>query len=177
MSNTNTPLPWERQPGETQKAYEAFCVYRDLKDIRDPESKRSLELVGQRLGKTKANYERWSSANEWVKRVEAWDEYQERKIREEEEKQRITDIRSMRKRHADLASAMLIKAARALQRIPEDEIKAGDVSRMVDTASKLERISRGDVGEVVEERDGGQSAPAVTFYMPSNGRDQNEEEE
>ena len=80
----------------------------------------------------------------------------------------------MRKRHADLASAMLVKAAKALQRIPEDEIKAGDISRMVDTAAKLERVSRGDVGEVIEERDGGSAVPAVQFYIPDNGRDTTE---
>ena len=171
MGNTNTPLLWERQPDETPKAYEAFCIYRDLKDIRDPNSKRSLDLVVQEMGKSRTLFERWSSKYEWVKRVTAYDDEQERIVREEEEKQRIEDIRAMRKRHANLANAMLIKAATALKRIPEDEIKAGDISRMVDTASKLERISRGDVGEVVEERDGGQSAPAVTFYMPSNNRD------
>ena len=81
----------------------------------------------------------------------------------------------MRKRHADIASAMLIKAAKALARIPEDEIKAADVSRMVETASKLERISRGDVGEVVEERQGEAAPSPVQFYMPNNFRDQKDD--
>lgn len=176
----NTPKPWERQPDETPKAYEAFCIYRDLKDIRDPESKRSLDLVVQEMGKSRTLFERWSSKYEWVKRVTAYDDEQERLVREEEEKQRIKDIREMRKRHAKIANSMMLKAARALDNIPEDEIKAGDISRMVDTASKLERISLGDVGEVIEERQGEAALPAVTFYMPSNNRDNvgdNEEEE
>lgn len=42
---------------------------------------------------------------------------------------------------------------------------------MVETASRLERLSRGDVGDVIEERDGGESVPAVQFYIPDNGRD------
>ena len=56
------------------------------------------------------------------------------------------------------------------------QVKPGDISRMVDVASKLERISRGDVGEVVEERTGENATPSVTFYMPDNGRDTQEEE-
>lgn len=169
MAKVNTTEPWERQEGETSKAYEGFCAYRDLGPSR------SIAKAGQKLGKNKVTLERWSTENEWVKRVAAWDAEQDRIARQAQ----VDEIKKMRKRHADLASAMLIKAAKALQRIPEDEIKAVDVSRMVETASKLERISRGDVGEVVEERDGGQATPAVTFYMPDNGRDnrlQDEEE-
>ena len=157
---TLPPEPWERQRGETLKAFEAFRTYRDMEG-------RSLSKAGRLLGKSKAVLERWSSANEWQKRVAAWDAEQDRIARQAQ----IDEIKKMRKRHSDLASAMLVKAARALQRIPEDEIKAGDVSRMVETAAKLERISRGDVGEVVEERDGGPSTPIVQFYMPTNSRE------
>lgn len=171
----NDILPWERQPGETPKQYEAFCVYRDLKKVSDPTSKRSLELAGQVLGKTKANLEPWSSRNNWVKRVEAWDEYQEKLVREEDQKQQLADIKKMRKRHADLAKAMLVKAAKALLVIPDDEIKPSDVTRMVDVGSKLERISRGDVGEVIEERQGEAVGSAVQFYIPDNSRDQEDD--
>ena len=44
---------------------------------------------------------------------------------------------------------------------------------MVEVGSKLERIARGDVGEVVEEREG-ESLPPVTFYIPDNGRQDTE---
>ena len=163
----NIIQPWERQLDDTNKSFEAFCIYRDMG--RD----RALSKVAAELGKTVALIERWSSKFNWVKRCEAWDDEQDRVAREAQ----LNEIKKMRKRHADLATAMLLKSARALQRLPEDEIKAQDISRMVDVASRLERISRGDVGDVIEERDGGQSAPAVTFYMPSNGRDQDAEEE
>mgnify|MGYP003311463790 CR=1 FL=1 len=59
-------------------------------------------------------------------------------------------------------------------KIPANEIKASDVSRMVEIATKLERISKGDVGEVVEEREGGPAMDPVTFYIPDNGRDNDE---
>lgn len=158
------PEPWERQPNETPRAYEAFTVYRDLGRGR------SIAKAARKEGKAKVTWEKWSRANNWVERVAAWDAEQDRISRQAQ----LDDIKKMRKRHADLASAMLIKAARALQRIPEDEIKAADISRMVDTASKLERISRGDVGDVVEERDGGRSENPVQFYLPDNHREPTE---
>lgn len=164
---TIPPEPWERQKGETSRAYEAFAAYRDM----GPD--RSQRKLGQKLSKNTATIAGWSTKYEWVKRVAAWDAEQDRIARQAQ----IDEIKRMRKRHADLATAMLVKAAKALQRLPEDDIKAGDVSRMVETAAKLERISRGDVGEVVEERDGGPAVPVVQFYMPDNHRDESEEPE
>lgn len=163
---TIPPEPWERQKGESLKAFEAFATYRDMDG-------RSLAKVGRTLGKSKALMERWSSTWEWQKRVAAWDAEQDRIARQNQ----IDEIKKMRKRHTDLATAMLVKAAKALQRIPEDEVKASDVSRLVETASKLERISRGDAGEVVEARDGGEAPKVVQFYIPDNHRDANEEPE
>lgn len=157
---TMPPEPWERQKGESAKAFEAFAAYRDMKN-------RSLSKVGRALGKSKALMERWSSMYEWQKRTAAWDAEQDRIARQTQ----IDEIIKMRKRHADLASAMLVKAAQALKRIPIDEVKAADLSRMVETGAKLERISRGDVSDVIEERDGGAAIPVVQFYMPDNHRD------
>lgn len=167
MKKQYEAAPWERQPGETIKAFEAFSVYRDLG------VNRSIEKAGKALGKSRVTLEPWSAKFLWVKRAAAWDAEQDRVARQAQ----LDEIKKMRKRHASLASAMLVKAAKALQRIPEDEIKAGDVSRMVETAAKLERISRGDVGDVVEERDGGESIPTVQFYIPTNHRDGEDGEE
>lgn len=160
MAKTNTPEPWERQPEETTKAFEAFCVYRDLG------TERSIAKTGRQLGKNRVTLEGWSSKYEWVKRVAAWDAEQDRIARQEQ----IKAIKAMRNRHAGMAKAMIVKAGRALQRIPEEEIKASDISRMIEVASKLERISRGDVGEVIEERDGGEAINPVQIYIPDNNR-------
>ena len=171
MAEAYKPKPWDRRPGETTKAYEAFCKYRDMG------RERSLSKVAKELQKSATIMGRWSGQHDWVKRAAKWDDEQDRIEREIAQKEQAKAIRDMRKRHADLATAMLAKSARALQRIPDDEIKATDISRMVDVASKLERISRGDVGEVVEERDGGTAPPPVTFYIPDNFRDKPKEEE
>lgn len=151
---------WERQPGETARAFEAFATYRDMG------TERSLRKTGQALNKNLTTIAEWSSKYEWVKRVAAWDAEQDRIARAEQ----VKEIKKMRKRHAALASTMLIKAATALQRLKDDEISASEISRMVDVASKLERISRGDVGEVVEERNGGEALSPVQIYIPDNNR-------
>lgn len=170
MAKNKKTAPWERKESETAKNYEAFCIYRDLGPGR------SLRLVSEMCGKNESLLSRWSAKFDWVNRAALWDDEQDRIERKEAQEAQAREIRNMRKRHANLAVSMLEKAAKALKTIPDDEVRAGDISRMVDVASKLERISRGDVGEVVEERDGGQAPPAVTFYMPDNGRDKKEEE-
>lgn len=155
------PEPWERQQGESAKAFEAFCIYRDMG------YERAQRKVAKELGKSNALISRWSSKYEWTKRCAAWDTEQDRLNRIQQQK----DIAKMRKTHAAIASSMLVKAAQALQKMQPEDIKPQDVARMVDIASKLERISRGDVGEVVEERKGEDAPPPVQFYMPENNRD------
>lgn len=164
MAKAKTPQPtiepWERQEGETARAFEAFAVYRDMG------VERSIRKVAQKLGKSSTQIGEWSSKYDWVERVRAWDVEQDRISRLEH----IKAIKAMRNRHAGMAKAMIVKAGRALNRIPDDEIKPSDISRMIEVASKLERISRGDVGEVIEERNGGDAIPAVQIYLPDNGR-------
>jgi hypothetical protein len=56
----------------------------------------------------------------------------------------------MRKDHADLASKMLVKAAKALVALPAEEMTMSDIIRTVDVATKLERLSRGEPTELTE---------------------------
>lgn len=172
MSAKETEVkPWERQEKETPKPYEAFCVYRDLG------IQRSHQKVADRLGKSTTIIARWSSEYNWVERVAAWDIDQERIAREIADKEMRDSIRKMRKRQAETGRFMQVKALKALNRIPEDEIKPGDIARLVDVGAKLERTARGDVGEVIEERHGEDAIPAVQFYIPDNGRQNNDDED
>ena len=152
--------PWERQTGEGPRAWEAFQVYRDMG------SDRSLRAAAERLSRSRKTLETLSVDFRWQDRIAAWEAEQDRVSR----KAQLDGLRRMRKIHADLGAALLAKAARGLTRIPDDELKAADISRMVEVGDKLERIARGDVGEVIEEREG-EALPVVTFYMPDNQRD------
>ena len=151
---------WEIQPGESSKAFEAFVVYRDM------EKPRSIRTVAQTLSKSSTLIARWSSAYDWVKRVTAWDAEQDRIAR----KMQLDEIVKMRKRHARIAAKALDKVAAALEHIDPEEMSNADMTRLMDAASKLERISRGDVGDVIEERDGGEALNPVQIYIPDNNR-------
>ena len=154
------PEPWERQLNESPQAFEAFACYRDMGAAR------SLAKVSRELCKCKALMERWSKENDWVKRVAAWDAEKDRVARQTQ----LSDIKAMRERHASIAKKMLDTADSALANINPNDVSTNEIARLVEIASKLERISRGDVGDVIEERDGGEAVSPVQIYVPDNGR-------
>ena len=88
--------PWERQPGESHEAFEAFQTYRDMGPAR------SLAKVGEKLGKSTALMERWSSRHGWVERVAAWEAEEDRHRREAH----LQEIEEMSKRQAQDALAI-----------------------------------------------------------------------
>lgn len=151
--------PWERQTGEGPAAWAAFQVYRDLG------SGRSIRKAAEHLGRSPLHLSELSSAHGWVSRCASWDNEMDRLARADI----VKAIKKMRREHADLGVDMLVKSANALSKLPEDRLTAADICRMVEVGSKLERISRGDVGEVIEERESEALSPVV-FYLPENGR-------
>ena len=89
-----TDKPWERQKGESEKAFEAFAAYRDM----GPE--RSLRAVGQQLGKSKALMERWSVAHDWQERVRAY----ENELDKEARAKAVKGRKDMTERHIKTVS-------------------------------------------------------------------------
>lgn len=154
------PEPWERQLNESPQAFEAFATYRDMGAAR------SLAKVSRALCKSKALMERWSTDHDWVKRVAAWDAEKDRVAREKQ----LKDIVAMRDRHAAIAKKMLDTADAALNNVNTNDVSTNEIARLVEIASKLERISRGDVGDVIEERNGGEAVSPVQIYVPDNNR-------
>ena len=156
--------PWEMQDGETAKQFEAFVVYRDMED-------RGIRKVAALLSKSETLIARWSGKNNWVERVAAWDNEKDRIARQEQ----IKEIRKMRERHAKGSVAMFAKALEGLKNLKPEELTAQDIVRMFSESVKAERISRGDTSEVIEERDGGDAPDPVQFFIPDNGRNNDEE--
>lgn len=136
------PNPWERQDGESSQAYQAFLIYRDLGPGR------TFAAVAEKSKKCDSLIRKWKRRWNWRERADAWDVEMDRQTCEELRK----GIAKMRKEHTGIAKAMLVKSLKALQRIPEDELTPRDITTMVDVASKLERISRGEATERTEGR-------------------------
>lgn len=165
------PKPWERQPDETSKKYAAFCLYRDM-----GAEERTYAKVATQVGKSIGYIERLGRENKWRDRVEKWDDEQDRIAREIAQKERNKGIADMLKRHTDMALSVQTKALKALTKMSDFEMKGSDIKGLLEFATKLERLSRGVAGEIVEERDGGKAESVVQFYMPDNGRDKKQED-
>jgi hypothetical protein len=58
---------WDRQRGETEKAFRAFAAY------RDQHAARTFEAVAGMLQCSGANVRRWAKKWNWVERVRAFD--------------------------------------------------------------------------------------------------------
>lgn len=160
---------WQRRVGESQQAFAAFQVYVELG------AERSLGMVGQRLGKSKAICERWSAQWEWVARATAYDNHLSR-IRQaateaavEAEARKWEERRSaLREQEWTMAERLLERAGKMLEhpltRTKGEDgktlVPAGwrqvDVAAMVEMASKVARLAtemetdrtKHDVGDI-----------------------------
>lgn len=159
---------WERQPGESPKAFAAFCAYRDMNPYL-----RTQQRVATEKNISLSSIANWSVVHDWMKRVEAWDDEMDRQAvaRYHEE------IDKMHERHIQVSQKVMDKVEEAIDNLNAEDVKPSDIARLIEVAAKLERLSRGDSGEAVEVRDGGKAVNPVTFVMPSNGRDEDREDE
>lgn len=126
---------WERQPGESAQAYEAFCAYRDLGPGRSM-TKAARALGRSGVGTLEKHSVRWT----WVHRAELYDAENDRAFRHE----MATARREMARRHARVATAALGKAVQRLQSLTPENLNARDVATWIEMAAKLERAALGE---------------------------------
>lgn len=126
--------PWERQPGESAQAFEAFAMYRDMGVTR------SHGKVAQRLGKSVQLMNRWSRRWSWVTRADAWDREQDRLWRLEQAEAR----REIARKHLRVGAAMMSKAVQRLQTVDPDKLTPNELERWLRTAAEMERVAAGE---------------------------------
>ncbi|WP_454728538.1 hypothetical protein [Cellulosimicrobium protaetiae] len=125
---TEPSRPWDRQPEETPRAFDAFRAYALLGPSR------SLAKVGQEWGGKRTQLERWSSRWAWVARARAWDDEQAR-VEDRAWRERA---RTHARRHADAAASVLARLVDALDRVDWSGSSPLDLVRALDLASKVE---------------------------------------
>lgn len=129
--------PYDRLPGETAKAYEAFSVYRDMG------TERSLEAVSKALGKSAAFLSRWSSKHDWVDRAESWDIDQDMMRQEEaiaaKRKQYKSQLAEFQKNHLAVGKAAFKASATATKQIM-DWVEKNNSIESWDDANKAANI-------------------------------------
>lgn len=125
---------WERQPGESEKAYEAFVIYRDLGIDR------TITAVANELSKSRQLIERWKSKYNWSERVRMYDNELEKQAMAKAVKER----RAMTERHIKIAMQMQKKALEALKELNEKNMSPRDIKEYIKLATELERLNRID---------------------------------
>jgi|SRR5579885_2157768 len=138
--NETQIAPWERQKGESHKAFAAFVVYRDLGAAR------CYTKVAQQLNVSRPLIARWGSRWHWQVRIDAWEREQDRKRQQEADDAR----RQMVERHATIAMAFQNKVVERLQHLKPEELTPTNIERWMDVAVKIERLSRGVPTEITE---------------------------
>jgi hypothetical protein len=161
MPSTDPPL-WTKQEDETQRAYNAFCVYRNL-GWRN----RSLQKVHDQVyGKGAGNLryvEQWSSQYDWVDRAAAYDEYMAERMREELEQRRIEDkierIASLDALHEVIDDA--------LESLNPSDISPGVLEKLLKLTIQQKRAEYDD--EPTQRVEG--ELDQVHVFLPDNSRE------
>lgn len=140
MSKSSDTKPWERQPKEGEKPFEAFVKYRDMGE------KRTLNAVAAELQKSYTLIRRWKDTWNWEERVRAYDN----ELQRQAHKTAVKKARGMADRHIDLALKMQVKALEKLEQLSPMEIDARTLITLIREATRLERENREDVVRLTE---------------------------
>lgn len=127
-----TDKPWERQKGESEKAFEAFAAYQDM----GPE--RTISAVVKKLEKSRTLIDRWKERWDWQERVRAYDNELEKEARAKAVKGR----KDMTERHIKIAMQVQKKALEALASLSVEDMSPKDVKEYIKMATDLERLNR-----------------------------------
>ncbi|MFJ4960244.1 hypothetical protein [Streptomyces sp. NPDC088739] len=122
--------PWDQQTKESATQYGMFVRYADM-------PVRSAPSLARALGKSVAYVTQCAWAGRWRDRAEKRDAARavERAARMRAESERVVD------QWLALARGMLAKSAAALQSLRPEDMKPGEIARMVETATKIQRAA------------------------------------
>ncbi len=126
-----TELAWERQPGESEEAYEAFTDY-----YKNP--KRSQKKTAKAVGKSEALIYRWSVRWNWSERAR---EYDNALVREDY-LATIDEIRKMNRKQAVIGVLLQTKGVAALQKLKPEKLSAKELIQFLIQGTNIERRAR-----------------------------------
>ncbi len=168
--------PWERLPGEPDKAWLAFRIFRDIGPKRSydetarryyaPNEAAGEAHSGRKKSRAGSSIKRWAHEWRWNERASAFDAHLDREAVAAQEEER----RDMARRHVKQAKALQFKAIERLANMDPGELGPQDVLRYLVEATKLERLAMGEPTERVEEEHKGGgvdiTVQAAQVFMP-----------
>ncbi len=155
--------PWERQSKEPDTAWETFITYREMGP------RRSLRGAMSKLGRPPTSHsmaENWSAIWHWRKRIEAWEDYQDKVHRD----QIIEDIKKKTQQKLELADDMLDAAIKAMflwnryldkamaeynknpKNISAPPISIADANRLAEACIKISQLLAGKPTNIQDNR-------------------------
>jgi hypothetical protein len=133
---------WEQLPGETGKAFAAFCAYRDLGLERS--IKKAVEATEKDEVKRKKRYRVWlcwSTQFRWRERAEDFDRYVENLKQGELRK----TIEAQGRMHRVVTGKMLEVVNKKLDAMNPEDLAQGNLTDWVQTAIRADREAAGFV--------------------------------
>lgn len=146
MAKNDSINAWDRQEDETDKAYEAFAIYRDMGNERTAIS------VAEQLHKSYTLIRRWKTRYTWEDRARAYDNEINRAMTAKAKKDAADEAAKMRKRQTKLAIELQQMAITALTEEKIVKMQPKDIIKFITEATKLERQNR--VDEIAANEDG-----------------------
>lgn len=136
--------PWERQAGETVKAYQAFDVYLRMEN-------RSLEAVSRQLSKSVPLIKRWSAKYNWVDRVSAYEDYLAKLRIQQYEKKRL-EARQGRQNLIDAMNGLIAKVYRYSDSMTDSQnrlnLDPSMLNALVSSATRMLEQSRKEYNDL-----------------------------
>jgi hypothetical protein len=131
---------WEQLPGETGRAYAAFCAFRDCGQERN--IRKAVETAENGTVKREKTYRvwrNWCSQFRWRERAADYDRYTE-KLKQVERRKTIEAQGEM---HRAVTGKMLAAVSRKLDLMDPADLSQGAVTAWVETAIRAEREAAG----------------------------------
>jgi hypothetical protein len=151
---------WDKRETETNKAYSAFLVYRDMGNLRSLQKAANIFYGVAADSKSRAKgsmFHKWSVEHNWVSRCSDWD-IEEERLRIEQKRK---DIRKMDERQAkdgmelSQIGAANIKLHATYEQQKDDDgnilypkMSVADATKLFVEGTKVERLARGEVTEI-----------------------------
>jgi hypothetical protein len=137
--------PWDRLPNERSKAYQLFCMYRDLGPMRTLERLAHVKDNNSKRVATRANLKVYCRKYQWVARSRAYDDYLAEKERIDNEQH----ILEMNRRQAEDGRFFQHIAVTSLKELAPEKLRPTEADRLFNTGVKTERLARGAQTEAV----------------------------
>ena len=137
---------WDRLPNESPKAFERFCLYRDMGVAR------SLRRLALDLGLNLSTLAELSKKYTWQTRVAEFDDFIEKATQHNQ----LAQIRAMKRRQIVLALKAQKVALSGLKKIyreiesNEARLKPEGLAKLLDSGCRLERLNRDEPEQSIE---------------------------